>query len=102
MKLVDIHAHLDHPAFANDNKKEITPDDIYKTGLIAYEKKDLTTALMLWLNDESATLRAGAMLARAIGEPQLSAPQARATAHTPVDAMNFSLERVRRGERVPS
>lgn len=46
---------------------------------------------MLWLGDESATLRAGASLARALAEPEPVTPHAGTAVNTPADALNFGL-----------
>ena len=46
---------------------------------------------MLWLSDESATLHAGARLARALGEAEPVAPRGAASLDTPAGSMNFGL-----------
>lgn len=46
---------------------------------------------MLWLRDESATLQAGARLARALGEPELLAPRGAESVDAPSASMDFGL-----------
>ena len=46
---------------------------------------------MIWLDDEAATLRAGARLAHALGKSQPPQARANATVHAHPDAMSFGL-----------